>query len=103
MRARRPALLFLLAAFACATSAQIPGLSKAGGSTRKEETPADPLGRSTPRGTIVAFSRAVDRKEYATAASYLQLDPGQLNRSAGLAATLKSLIDRELHENIGRI
>ncbi len=105
MRARTPALLLLLGAFAfaCAASAQIPGLPKAGGSPAPTETPADPLGRSTPRGTIVDFSRAVDRKEYATAASYLQLEPAQMNRSAELASTLKSLIDRELHENIGRI
>ena len=103
MRARTPALLLLLGVLACAASAQIPGLPKAGGSATPTEIPADPLGRSTPRGTIVAFSRAVDRKEYASAASYLQLEPAQVNRAAGLAATLKSLIDRELHENIGRI
>jgi len=103
MRARSSALLLLLASFACAATAQIPGLAKSGGSATPTETPADPLGRSTPRGTIVAFSRAVDRKEYATAALYLQLEPAQVSRSAGLAASLKSLIDRELQENIGRI
>jgi MscS family membrane protein len=103
-RARTPALLLLLlAAFACAASAQIPGLPKSGGPAAQADTPADPMGRSTPRGTIVAFSRAVDRSEYSTAASYLQLEPAQVRRAAQLAATLKSLIDRELHENVGRI
>ena len=102
-RVRISALIVLLAAFASAAPAQIPGMPKAGGSPTPTETPADALGRSAPRGTIVGFSRAVDRKEYATAASYLQLDPALTSRSAELAATLKSLIDRELHENIGRI
>ncbi len=80
-----------------------PGTAQSRRFFQQTEISADPLGRSTPRGTIVDFSRAVDRKEYATAASYLQLEPAQINRSAELAATLKSLIDRELQENIGRI
>ena len=47
---------------------------KAPRARRRPEAPADPLGRSTPRGTIVEFTRAVDRGDFTPAALYLQLD-----------------------------
>jgi MscS family membrane protein len=91
------AILWLGASAAVAT-AQIPGLSK--GSNASVDSPADPLGRSTPRGTIVEFTRAVDREDLITAALYLQLDGTQRAGSAALAGALKTLIDRELREGL---
>lgn len=69
-------LVTLMAALPPLSLAQIPGLAKSSGAA-KAETAVDPLGRSTPRGTIVEFTRAVDREDFATAAHYLQLDPAQ--------------------------
>ena len=94
------ALLMLLAVMPEA-AAQIPGLSKKGAAL--PETAFDPLGRSTPRGTIVEFTRAVDRDDVTTAALYLQLDESQKTNAAALANSLKTLIDREMREGIARI
>ena len=94
------ALLMLLAVMPEA-AAQIPGLSKKGAAL--SETAFDPLGRSTPRGTIVEFTRAVDRDDVTTAALYLQLDESQKTNAAALANSLKTLIDREMREGIARI
>jgi MscS family membrane protein len=98
----RLALILLLAALASTSPAQIPGLSKSTDAPAPE-TPTDPLGRSTPRGTIVAFSRAVDREDFNNAALYLQLDNVLRPNAAVLASELAKLIDRELHESLGRI
>jgi MscS family membrane protein len=74
---------FIIVATVCALPAlaltQIPGLTKQSASPAAG-TPADPLGRSTPRGTIVEFTRAVDRDDFVTATLYLQLDPCRSNR-----------------------
>jgi len=97
---------FIIVATVCALPAlaltQIPGLTKQSASPAAG-TPADPLGRSTPRGTIVEFTRAVDRDDFVTATLYLQLDPTQQAGAAALARSLKTLIDRELREGIARI
>lgn len=98
---RFAALLWTLALLTPAV-AQIPGLSKSGAAS-KPDAAADPLGRSSPRGTIIEFTRAVDREDFTTAALYLQLDDTQKVNSAGLARSLKILIDRELREGIARI
>ena len=95
-------VLAALAALPVLATAQIPGLPKSGNAAAPE-APTDPLGRSTPRGTIVAFTRAVDREDFATAAAYLQLDSSQKAHAAPLAGSLKMLIDRELREGLGRI
>src|SRR5690242_7398730 len=95
-------VLAALAALPVLATAQIPGLPKSGNAAAPE-APTDPLGRSTPRGTIVAFTRAVDREDFATAAAYLQLDSSQKAHAAPLAGSLKTLFDRELGEGLGRI
>ena len=50
----------LLGALAHSAAAQIPGLESS--KAPQPEQAEDPLGRTTPRGTISAFIRAVDRK-----------------------------------------
>ena len=82
--------------------AQIPGLGGSS-SAATPEAPEDPLGRSTPRGAIVGFSRAVEREDLTTAALYLQLRGEQRRNSQALAQSLNRLIDRELREALGRI
>lgn len=83
-------------------AAQIPGLSKPSEPAATEPA-SDPMGRSTPRGALVAFTRAVHREDFAAAARYLQLEGAQRRNAASLATELKSIIDRELQESISRI
>ena len=101
MRAKTTALLVLLAALAQITAAAIPGLGKADNSAAQQKP--DPLGRTSPRGTLVAFSRAVEREDFGLASRYLQLGASQRSHAASLAFALKNLIDRELHESLSTI
>jgi MscS family membrane protein len=58
------------------------------------QQPLDPLGRSTPRGTIHGFIKAADRNDFVTAVQYLQV-PGKSKReSENLARDLKELMNR---------
>src|SRR5262245_23551592 len=101
MRARI-SMLALLAVTQLA-SAQIPGLPKSSAPAAAEEAPGDPMGRTSPRGTIVGFSRAVDREDFVAAARYLQLKGAQRQDAANLASSLKKVIDRDLHESLSKI
>src|SRR5271170_7914194 len=40
-------------------------------------TPVDPLGRESPRGTVMGLLKYAERRDLATAAHYLQPIPGQ--------------------------
>jgi len=95
-------LLVLLLACAQSLAAQIPGLSKPADEAAAAP-PQDPLGRTSPRATIVAFSRAVQREDYSSAAQYLQLEGSQKDNAQLLSVELKALFDRDLHESIGGI
>jgi hypothetical protein len=88
--------LWLLGA---AGDAQIPGLQKAP-SEQPQQPAADPLGRTTPRGTIASFIRAVDRNELASATQYLQLSVSQRANADSLARDLKTLLDRHFQQAI---
>jgi hypothetical protein len=63
-----PILVLLLAVMPPIAMAQLPGLSSAGDAPAAE--PTDRMGRGTPRGTIVAFSRAAQREDFIAAARY---------------------------------
>jgi MscS family membrane protein len=51
----------------------------------------DPLGRETPRGTVMGFLKYEKRGDYATAARYLQLPPGQNTNLVQLAKEFSAL------------
>jgi MscS family membrane protein len=61
---------------------------------------ADPLGRSTPRGTMFHFLRVAQDGNFATAAQYLKIGSGpgtpQSAAARRLAGQLKAVLDREL-------
>jgi len=73
--------------------AQIPGATSQA-SPPAAQQPTDPLERTTPRGTISAFVRAVERDDYVLAARYLQVTESQRRSTRPLARNLKALIDR---------
>jgi MscS family membrane protein len=85
------ATLLLLAALAFGAFAQLPGGD--GPKTASRES-TDPLGRNTPRGTVVGFIRAAGRDDAASAAKYLQVPEKQRARPEVLVADLKALMDR---------
>jgi MscS family membrane protein len=87
--------LALWCALAHSAAAQIPGLDSLGTpATREREQAEDPLGRTTPRKSIVAFIRAVDREDFVSAARYMQVTASQRRNTEMLARELKTLLDR---------
>ena len=89
---RRLALtVLLLGTLAHPASAQIRGLGNSTSTPSQERE--DPLGRTTPRGTIVAFMRAVERDDFVSAARYVQVNENQRRHTEALARDLKALID----------
>jgi len=69
----------------------------------QQEQLVDPLERSTPRGAISGFIRAIHRDDFATAASYMQATPKQQASTKVLARDLKELMDRYFNELIADI
>ena len=95
-------VLCLTASISSSITAQIPGLQKTQ-SEQPQQPAQDPLGRTTPRGTIASFIRAVDRNELASATQYLQVTPGLQQSPESLARDLKTLLDRHFQEAITSI
>ena len=107
-RIRRGAPGAVLIAIALAAAVQIA--AAAGPATPAPTAPApaaepaaDPLGRSSPRGTIVEFMRAAERDDSVAAARYLQLTPGQRRDPEALVDNLKELVVRHFDQAIGSI
>ncbi|MET0988537.1 MAG: mechanosensitive ion channel family protein [Steroidobacteraceae bacterium] len=91
------ALLFV--ALVQPVGAQIPGLNV----TKEQAAPQpveDPLGRTTPRGVIVAFMRAVERDDFVSASRYLQVNQSQRQQIKELASDLNSLMDRYFSQTL---
>lgn len=61
--------------------------------------PDDPLGRSTPRGTVLGFLRAVGREDYERAVEYLDTKQPP-KRAIQLARQLQSILDMELSREV---
>ncbi len=62
----------------------------------------DPLGRSTPRGTVLGFIRAGNRGDYEQAANYLDTrQHGDLAQE--LARQLQTILDRETSIDLNRV
>lgn len=104
MSVRRPLLLlvFLLGVSAAALP-QIPGLATtpqpATATSSTPAIPADPLGRETPRGTLLGFIKAAQEEHYAVAIEYFQLPPNRRRHSEQddeeLAAQLLTIFNQK--------
>jgi len=81
-----------------ALGAQLPGI--VGQASPPPQQVVDPLDRTTPRGTISSFIRAMEREDYVLAARYLQVNESQRRNTEKLARDLKSLMDRYFSEPI---
>ena len=94
LRIRLLALLFLVLACIHPVVGQSLGLGNRKDSSSPPPSTSDPLGRTTPRGTITAFIRSVHRDDYVSAARYMQVGPKQRANVEVLARDLKELMDR---------
>ena len=103
MLVRRQLLLMaLLLWFPAATFSQIPGLATAQPAPVAQPVPAvppDPLGRETPRGTLVGFIKAAQEEHYTLAVEYFQPSPVRRRRSEQddeeLAAQLLTILNQK--------
>ena len=104
MSVRRPLLIFFfLLGISAAAFPQIPGLATTPQSaTATPPTPAippDPLGRETPRGTLVGFIKAAQEEHYVLAIEYFQPPASRRRRSEQddeeLAAQLLSIFNQK--------
>ncbi len=97
-------LVLLSALMSPSLRAQIPlptsGTSQQAASS--QESADDPLGRSTPRGTVVGFIRAADREDYDQAANYLETTQRGEN-ARELARQLQVVLDRETSIDLSKL
>jgi MscS family membrane protein len=69
-----------------------------------EAVPSDPLGRSTPHGTVVGFLQAAQSGKYAEATQYLQLSKSERAvKGEGIAQQLHELMDEAFVGRVGTL
>src|SRR5271165_3835643 len=95
---RRCALRIALSIFLFVGAASpSPGQPPKSAAPRAEAEPAavvDPLGRETPRRAVMGLVKYSERQDFATAARYLQLPPGQDTNVSELAREFQALRHR---------
>src|SRR3979490_640565 len=69
--------IFLFVGPSADSPAQLPTSAAPLPSKTEPAAIVDPLGRETPRGTVMGLLKYGDRQDFATAARYLQVTPGQ--------------------------
>jgi MscS family membrane protein len=96
--------LLLLTALVQPTAAQVSAsqVQKSEAAQKTETTAQDALGRSTPRGTLMGFMRAVEKND-ASAVRYLQVTAGESPHALASARDLRNLIDRYLKEPLAKV
>ena len=82
--------------------AQSPPATAPRQATSVQQAGEDPLGRSTPYGTVVGFLRAAKDKDYALAAQYLDTK-GKAKAAEELALQLANVLNRGLKIDLDRI
>jgi len=94
---------FLLAVvvFGSITWAQV-GLPGAAPVSSQPAPPSDPLGRDTPRGTVLGFLKASRKEDFETARRYLNAPLGGTGLN-GLARELSVVLDRRLPARLNKL
>jgi MscS family membrane protein len=94
-----PAILLLLAVIGQGQT--LPHQSENAEKDNHAEEPSDPLGRSTPRGTVLGFLHAAKNGDYKEASKYLQLSADEREAEGdSIARQLHALVD---HAFVGRV
>ena len=87
--------------------ADVPGVAYSGPpqtpAPAQPESPDDPVGRSTPRGTITGFILAVNRSDFTSAERFLQMPSRGGSGSETLARSLSGLMDRYFNQPVTAI
>src|SRR5262249_31056371 len=102
-RFRSAGSLVLLVWFAVQAAGQVKLPGSPAQTPAAQEKAADPLGRSTPRGTFTGFVRAVHRDDFVSAARFMQVTAKQKPNTEALARELSQLMDRYFTESLTRI
>jgi MscS family membrane protein len=102
----RAFLLFLLIAASGASQSVAQEQEKAqphpGEEANAQTEPSDPLGRSTPHGTLVGFLHAAQNGKYRDASQYLQLSKNERARKGEeIAQQLQELMDEAFVGKVG--
>ncbi|HEY3440069.1 MAG TPA: mechanosensitive ion channel domain-containing protein [Paludibaculum sp.] len=90
--------LFLAAGLTLSLWAQLPSTP----AVPAPAAPTDALGRTTPRGTVMGFLRAVSAEDYKRAARYMQTQAAPA-RAENLAMELGTVLNRRLQIDIERV
>src|SRR5688572_6742402 len=101
-RTHKTVITFVLLALAFPAMAQIPGVP-ASQTSPPAEPAADPLGRETPRGTVLGFNMAARGDDFASARQFMQIAPAQRSGADKLAMELNELIDRYFSQTIASL
>jgi len=91
-------ILFVLSSLSTGLAVEKPRAVSASKTGERQAIPEDPLGRSTPLGTIAGFTKAVQNKEYERAADYLDIKLSP-RRAHELSRQLQIVLDRGLGRN----
>jgi len=83
--------VFLFFASSAHSPGQLPKHPAPPPAKAEPAAPVDPLGRETPRGTMMGLAKCGERHDFTTAARYLQLDPAQGTDQLQLAKELQVL------------
>ncbi len=104
-RIRRQIPVFLLfLGVLCQSLAQSPLPALTAPQAGDHEEATDPLGRSTPHGTVVGFLQKSQSGNFKEAAEYLQLSKSErATRGEQIARELHTLMDKALVGRLGRI
>lgn len=105
---RRSLLLIAIVAASLIAEAAPQPLNKLAGQTARPQSGGsqfpDPLGRSSPRGTVVGFLQAAQEGDYRVAADYLQLTAAERKaHGEDLARQLQTLLNSNFPRRIDQI
>ena len=96
---RRLSVILILFALLLAPWGQAYSGTTPAGAAPPDVSVQDPLGRDTPRGTVVGFIRAAQAQDFARAAEYLDVKLPTV-RAQRLTQELKVVLDRGLNVNL---
>ena len=101
---RKSRWLFFFAAISVAATGQLLPTQPAPATAPANQPAADPLGRTTPSGTVFGFLQAAQAGNYSIAAQYLQMtNAKRAAQGQELAVKLKGVMDRAFSGNLRHI
>ena len=98
----RRAIFVLILCLPCFAQTSLNQLLGTSTTTSTANTPTDPLGRTTPSGSVLGFLEAAQKGDNGIAAQYLQMSVAHRQAEGEqLAADLKFVMDRAFTGRVG--